>query len=177
MTTAPHARPATWEEYLALGENRQAEYIDGQIVMSPAPNLAHQRACERLTHLLRPVLPPTHEVIAGWGWKPNANEFIADVMAFARNDENTRYTGVPALTVEVLSSNRSDDLVWKFNRYAQAGLPFYWIVDLRDQVVLTYELVDGRYLLQARVTSGHPVEVSFGVSAARLDLDEILTPL
>ncbi len=84
--------------------------------------------------LLLEALPPTHEVISHWGWKPNANEFGPDVMVVPLNDDEVRFTGIPALAVEVLFSNRSDDLIWKCHRYAQAGLPHYWIVDLRDRV-------------------------------------------
>ncbi len=177
MTTAPQSWPATWEQYEALGENRQAEYIDGQIVVSPLPSIPHQDACDRLRDLLRAVVPPTHRVISGTGWKPNANEFGPDVMVFARNDETVRYTGTPALAVEVLSSNRSHDLMLKLCKYAEAGLPHYWIVDLRDRVLLAHKLVDGHYVLQTRVTPGRPIEVSFGVATALLDLDEILKPL
>lgn len=177
MTTAPHTRPATWEEYLALGEDIRAEYIDGQIVMSPYPSLPHQDVCERLKTLLWAVVPPTHRVTSGWGWKPNDNEFSPDVMVFARTDEQIRFTGIPVLAIEVLSGNRGDDLVWKFHRYAQAGLPFYWTVDLRDRVLLAHELVDEHYVVRARVTPEAPAEVNFGVSSARVDLVELLAPL
>lgn len=93
------------EDYLALGEQVLAEYIDQRIVMVPPPSLQHQFACGRLVRLLECVVPDDRRVIAGAGWKPDADEFVPDVMVFEKNDETMRFTGTPDLVVEVLSSN------------------------------------------------------------------------
>ena len=44
-------------------------------------------------------------------------------------------TTEPLVVVEVLSSNRSDDLVRKSTEYLAAGAGQYWIVDPRDRVM------------------------------------------
>jgi len=60
-------------------------------------------------------------------------EFIPDVIVVPASGEQARCTGTPVLAIEVLSTNRSDDLILQTGRYAAAGLPHYWIVDPRDR--------------------------------------------
>lgn len=55
--------------------------------------------------------------------------------------------GHPDLIVEILSpSGRQYDRITKFNRYAQVGIPEYWIVDPIAEVVEQYALHEGGYL-------------------------------
>jgi Uma2 family endonuclease len=102
------------------------------------------------------------------------DEFVPDVMVHPQTDEDLRFTGLPALVVEVLSSNRGDDLVRKTVKYATVGLPHYWIVDPRDRVLDAYELVDGAYELRARLTDDESGDVPFGIATAHIDLAELL---
>jgi len=58
-------------------------------------------------------------------------------------DDNGRYHGVPSLVVEVLSpSTRSKDMLKKLSLYMLSGVQEYWIVDLENNSVITYELVE-----------------------------------
>lgn len=59
--------PMEYVEYLALGETKHHEYYDGLCVVNP-PSRAHSRTQALIVDLLRPVCPPTHEVLTGWGW-------------------------------------------------------------------------------------------------------------
>ena len=59
--------------------------------------------------------------------------------------EQARFTGTPVLVIEVLSTNRSDDVVLKTGKYAAAGLPHYWIVDPRDRTFSACVLQGGVY--------------------------------
>jgi Uma2 family endonuclease len=63
--------------------------------------------------------------------------------------QDNRYNGAPKLIIEILSSNRSHDMVTKFNLYARAGVTEYWIIDPEDQIITALELVDGRYVTRA----------------------------
>jgi Uma2 family endonuclease len=135
----------TWEDYLGLGEDSRAEFIDGQLVMSPSPTFEHQEICFRLAAGLRRVVPAGHRVTQGWAWKPSEDEFIPDVMVVPDTGEQARFTGTPVLVIEVLSTNRSDDLVLKTGKYAAAGLPHYWIVDPRDRTFSAFVLQGGVY--------------------------------
>ena len=165
----------SWDEYTRLRDDVRAEYIDGRAVMSPSPSRRHQQAARALADALDAALPPTHRVTLAWSWRVRRDEFVPDVMVHAHTDEDVRFTGLPVLVAEVLSTNRGDDLVRKTVKYAAAGLPHYWILDPRDRVLDAYELVDGSYELQARLTDGDAADIPFGVGTARIDLSELLT--
>ena len=60
--------------------------------------------------------------------------------------QNNRYNGAPKFIIEIVSSNRSHDMVTKLNLYKKAGVAEYWIVDPEEQVIIALELVDGEYV-------------------------------
>ena len=176
MSTAASAsrQRLTWDEYVSLGEHVRAEYIDGYAVMTPSPTREHQVACARLIRLLETALPAGYDVVGAWSWKPDDNEFIPDVMVHPTTAESIRFTGTPALIIEVLSTNRGDDLVLKLHRYAQAGLPHYWILDPNNRVLLAYRLDGDVFDLQTVVDEHEPKDVSFDLASAPVDLRELL---
>jgi Uma2 family endonuclease len=57
--------------------------------------------------------------------------------------QDNRYNGAPRLIIEILSTNRSHDMITKFNLYERAGVAEYWIIDPEEQIVTALELVDG----------------------------------
>lgn len=173
--TAVERTPATWEEYEALGEVRNAEYVDGCIVMSPLPGLRHQMAAQRLTKVLRSAVSEEYVVVHGWGWKPGRDEFGPDVMVVRAADITTdvRFSRVPVLCVEILSSNRAHDLITKTAKYAEAGLDHYWIV---DPVSESMEILvrDGvHYRSETTVTRDAPADGSFGIATVRIDVPSL----
>lgn len=79
-------------------------------------------------------------------------------MVYPATEEMTRFAGVPVLVTDVLSGNRSDDLVTKSGKYAVAGLSHCWVVDPRDHPLHTYVLSDGT----CRHTGTHDVGATPG---------------
>ena len=57
--------------------------------------------------------------------------------------------GAPNIAIEILSTNRSRDLVRKRQIYAEAGVLEYWPVDPRNDTVTQLELRDGVYVERA----------------------------
>jgi Uma2 family endonuclease len=168
----------TWEQFEQLPEVPRAEYVDGQVLVTPTPSLAHQKVSMRLASALGFVLPATHDVVVAWAWKPSTDEFVPDVMVFDRATADAgsqaRFTGIPALAVEVLSTNRGDDLIRKMAKYAEAGLPHYWIVDPRAQTLTTYAVVEGLYAPTAVHGRGTVVDLDLGVATVRVDVADLL---
>lgn len=168
----------TWEEFEQLPEVPRAEYIDGQLLVTPRPSLPHEKIGMRLANALERVLPATHDVVLAWAWKPGADEFAPDVMVFdtatAQAGSQARFTGTPALAVEVLSSNRGDNLIRKMTKYAEACLPHYWIVDPRAQTLTTYAIVEGLYAPTAVHGRGTVADLDLGIATVRVDVAELL---
>lgn len=168
-------RPATRDEYQSLGGDGRAEYVDGEIVMTPRPTRQHQNAVDRLKALLLPVLPDSHTVTREWSWKPQGsdNEYIPDLSVHPKTDEDIRFTGTSVLCVEALSGNCGHDYITKGAKYAMAGLAHYWILDPVGTLDVL-ELDDtGYYRLAAELHIGQPRNVSFGIATVHIDLAQL----
>ena len=57
--------------------------------------------------------------------------------------------GAPDIAIEILSTDRSRDLVRKRQIYAEAGILEYWPIDPRNDTVTQLELRDGEYVERA----------------------------
>lgn len=171
ITESVRRVPMGWDDYLRLDDTTRGEYYGGALVMTPGPTRQHQNICVWLTVHLRDAVPTGMDVSLGWGWSPAGThtEYIPDVMVHPATQESTRFTGIPLLAVEVLSTNRRDDLVEKATAYAARGLRDYWIVDPRDHVLMAYALVDGMYELRSEHTEG-VAALTFADVAVALDL-------
>jgi Uma2 family endonuclease len=60
--------------------------------------------------------------------------------------KENRYNGAPRFIIEILSSNRSHDMVAKLNLYQKAGVLEYWMVDPEEKIVIVLELSNGFYI-------------------------------
>lgn len=96
-------------------------------------------------------------------------------MVYPDAPDGPRFSGTPHLLVEVLSTNRSDDLTTKTRLYAHHAAPRFWVVNPHDHALLAFELNRTSYQRTARLTSGRSL---LEVADARVDLnlDALLRP-
>jgi Uma2 family endonuclease len=175
-TLAPGERlPMSWEEYQALGDRVRGEYIDGELVVMNQPTGRHQDVCVELYVRIKPVLPAGVKARLSWGWKPGADEFGPDLIVFDDNGEDLRYTEVPHLVVEVLSSDPAADTVRKMQKYAAAGLPRYWIIDPEGPELFVFELdQEGGFRAAGSCAADAVVDLDIGPARVSFRVGDLL---
>lgn len=171
-------QPMGYDAYLRLRAELRAEYVDGVARMSPPPSYAHQKICQRLLRELEDAVAGSGlDVVGGVGWElaAGARVRIPDIMVLAGSPDGPLVTEAPLVAVEVLSGNRSDDLVRKSTEYLEAGVGQYWVVDPRDRVLEVFANRRG-WEAVARLDDQQPtarVQLLTGVGV-KLDLTRIL---
>jgi Uma2 family endonuclease len=135
VTFPLHPREWTLEETLALPEDQgqRVELVDGALVVSPAPGIAHQRVAQRLQAALDKAVPAGHELLPGINVVLGPRRLLIPDLAV------TTLPGIDAtycegsdllLAAEVMShSSRVYDQALKRQLYADAAVPFFLLVD------------------------------------------------
>jgi Uma2 family endonuclease len=157
VTALPWARPLTRADLEQMPDDgHRYELLDGILLVSPASKPLHQRAVLRLAVLLDAMCPDGLEVFTAPLDVVLADDTVLepDVLVARQADLTDRdLPAVPLLAVEVLSpSTRRIDLLLKHSRLEAAGCPTYWVIDPDEPSLTAWQLVDGRFELQATVT-------------------------
>jgi Uma2 family endonuclease len=163
-----HTGPWTAEDVEALpdlGDHARFEvYEGGVLVVSPAPGVAHQRASYWLHRTLvqsAAAADADVEVLEAVNvGLPGGKLVVPDVVVVAADavDEATvrvPYQAVLAVVEVVSPSTVSMDRAVKPVMYAEAAIPVYWRVELRDTPkIVVCALSRGRYVTRTTVTAG-----------------------
>jgi Uma2 family endonuclease len=84
------------------------------------------------------------------------------------------YNGAPRFIIEILSSNRSYDMITKLNLYQRAGVAEYWMVDPEEKIITTLELSNGSYLYHSY---GGEQEVPLAsIPGCTIDFNKVFEP-
>ena len=152
-TPAPYRlRYSDWLEF--PDDGRLYEIIDGELFVTPAPAVRHQRASRNLQYALETYARQTGgaEVFdAPIGVRVSDENVVEPdlVVVLDRNRANIgeQVIDTPVdVVVEVLSPGTAGrDLVAKRRLYAAAGIAEYWIVDTIAATIEVLELADGEY--------------------------------
>jgi Uma2 family endonuclease len=145
----------TYEEYAALPDDgKRYEIMNGVLIVTPAPEPAHQSIAGLLTHYLivavqlkglGRVYPSPIDV------RLTSNKVVQPDVAVLLNanlhkigDKNV--IGGPDLVVEIASpSTALYDRVSKSEAYEQAGVSEYWVVRTQEKAVEVLVLEDDGY--------------------------------
>ncbi len=154
MPTTVTIEKKTAKDYLALPEGTPYQLINGKLIMSPSPNRTHQQLIGRLFSLILAHCDQTKigEVYIAPSdvYLDDGNIVQPDIYFVAANNlsilTNAGADGAPDLIIELLlPSNAYYDLRAKLQLYEKYGVKEYFIADPEDNMVIAYQLVDGRY--------------------------------
>lgn len=174
----------TAEQYLrlidegVLGPDDRVELLEGVVVSMAAQNAPHASGVTRAMHALvqavgeRAVVRTQVTFVAGAFSVPEPD---VAVVPGRFEDYDSAHPSTALLIVEVADTSLAQDRLTKAGIYAAAGIPEYWIVDVRGQRVEAYrEPVAGerRYRMRAFLQRGDRLEPAAlpGVSIAVSDL-------
>ncbi len=139
----------TLEDYYALPDDQRVELIDGVIYDMSAPLLVHQAIAGDIYSQLwqfvkrnggncMPFVAPVDVQLD----KDNRTMVQPDVLVVCDQSKMKEHCvyGAPDFVVEVLSkSTRKKDMYLKLDKYRNAGVREYWMVDPKSKRVIVYE--------------------------------------
>ena len=135
-------------------DGNRYELIEGELYVSTAPDLIHQRTLGKLFRAFTHYLDdhPIGEILFGPGViLSDYDGVIPDLVYLSnqRRDEvasGARIQGAPNLVLEILSpgmQNAERDRKIKLKLYRKYGVEEYWIVDPRERAIEVYRTEGG----------------------------------
>lgn len=155
---ATTARKLTYHDLEAIPEERPGdrhELIDGELIVTPSPVLAHQVASANVVRVLdRHVVDRDLGIVL---YAPLDIRFTPDIVlipdiVFIAQDRlhivgEKTIDAAPDLVIEILSpGTRQRDLREKRALYARFGVQEFWLVDLEARSVLVLALAGDRFV-------------------------------
>ena len=146
-------------------DKRKMELDDGELYIMPRPRPEHQFVQRWLciyfelyfADFAEPPAEIHHDIILSLFPERPRLLLSPDLIVIRRGGPaivtSAMVVGVPDIIVEILSSDRARDLVQKRQLYAAAGVPEYWLFDLRPDTVVQLELHNGAYTQRALLTA------------------------
>ena len=151
----------TYEDYKDWDTDERFELIDGDVYLMSAPSYNHQIIVGEIYSEIRNylkgkkgrcrvVLSPA-DVRLNFDTKDNT---VVQPDVFVVCDKSKldgqNCNGAPDFVLEVLSKSTSGkDKIIKFNKYLEAGVKEYWIIDPWDKHLAVHILENGRYVTKS----------------------------
>lgn len=143
----------TVDDYYMLPEDMRFELIDGVLYYVSAPSTSHQGIVGEIFVELRNFIRGKKGKCVPFGspvdvhlLKDNRTMIQPDVFVVCDRDKiiDIRIEGAPDFAVEVLSpSSRKKDTVIKVQKYKEAGVREFWLVDPMKEKVMVYDSAKG----------------------------------
>lgn len=182
----------SYDDFLKLAEESENryEYIDGEVYLLASPSYDHQTIIVELINVFynwfngkkcKPLTAPFDVTLTKDGKKNVVQPDIIVICDTENINERGRYTGIPAMVVEVLSdSTRQKDMMKKLDLYFHSGIQEYWIVNpfrhevyvycFKDEDIEEFNVYKGTETAQSIIFEGleiHLKEMFGGLMTAR----------
>ncbi len=169
--------PYTIHDYQGLPEEQRAELIDGYFHDMAAPTTTHQKIAGEIYRQIAnfiydqdgactPLIAPV-DVQLDCDEKTMMQPDVA-IVCNREQDKKWGIYGAPDFVVEITSPNsRKRDYITKLNKYSNAGVREYWIIDpiKKNLLVYFFEQEDVPYI------AGLEQEVPVNIYEGRLKID------
>lgn len=140
-TEIPRKHRWTHDEYLQaheLGwfEDKRTELIEGEIVYMPAMNVKHFQGVVKADRILQRIFSEGFFVSTQCPLKVSEiSDPEPDVAVIEGKPEDFKdaFPTTAALVIEIADSSLTYDRTEKASLYAKAGVPDYWIVNIKDR--------------------------------------------
>lgn len=151
----------TYADYAKWDDDTRYELIDGVAYAMAEPSVSHEAISGELFSQLynflkgKPcrVFGASLEVLLNAAGDEDDTVVQPDIKVvcdMSKLDDDKRCNGAPDMVIEILSpSTAKRDKVLKFNKYFQAGVREYWIVDPESRTVSVHVLEGGKYTISA----------------------------
>jgi Uma2 family endonuclease len=187
VTAVPHL--LTLQEYLQLGETEErTELVEGRITVASSPTFVHNNAMGELYLQLRQQLPREFVAVQdidvdmefappdkpGTCRRPDLFILPRTAAERVRREGGVARASELQVVVEIISpGSERTDRVTKFDEYARAGIPYYWIVDTTEPVsmIVCHQAGPFGYRDSGDVTGKYEITEPFN---AIIDLNELL---
>ena len=167
----------TVEDYYALPDDRRVELIDGVIYDMSSPSFVHQRIAGEIYRQIAnhifvnkgsclPIMSPMDVRLDG----DNRTMVQPDVIVLCDTQKAKRWgiMGAPDFVLEVLSpSTKRKDCIKKLDKYMEAGVREYWMIDPDQQKLIVYQFENEIY----PAVYGLDEKVAPGIFHGKLQID------
>ncbi len=151
----------TYDDIKHLPEYPEGPLIElykGDLFMAPSPSTKHQQISLNLSVAISILVEakdlgslftaPIDVILS------EKNVFVPDLV-FIKTENSymiseKNISGSPDFIIEILSSNKTNDLVKKKDIYQEFGIQEYWIVDPNEEMILKYVLENEKYKLSGK---------------------------
>ena len=171
----------TYEDYRNAPDDERYELLEGELVLTAAPNIAHQIVADDLFLLLQDFVKsnklgrvfsaPTDVVLSDTNVVQPDMTFVSASRKGIVGPDNIQ--GSPDLVVEVISpSDPARDLVRKRDIYARHGVVEYWIADPNERSIRVMALEGDAYRVVGEYGTGDTL-ISPNLKELSVDVGEV----
>ena len=182
MATAQPVLKFTYEDYRTTPEDKRCELLDGDLLMTPAPNLKHQEVQFELAFQLGRFIK--ERVLGKFFFAPcdvvlSDHDVVQPDLLFVSRERahllsgGDAVRGAPDLVVEILSpATAGRDRGYKRALYARHGVAEYWLVDPADETIAIHRLREGALVVAHTFGRGQTLRSPL-LAGFALDVDSV----